>query len=50
MALHLSASQFFGVLVLAGLELIFLIVASVWLRFGFALKIVLMIQGCFSYC
>ena len=39
------------VLVLAGIELIFFIVAGKWLCFGFALKTVLMIvQGCFCYC
>ena len=39
-----------GVLVLAGVELIFLIVASMGLSFGFVLETVLITQGCFSYC
>ena len=39
-----------GVLVLAGIELIFFRVAGVGLRFGFVLETVLVIQGCFSYC
>ena len=38
------------VLVLAGIELIFFIVASTGLCFGFVLKTVLIIQGCFHYC
>jgi len=38
------------VLYLAGLELIFLIAASVGLCFEFVLKTVLITQGCFSYC
>ena len=38
------------VLVLAGIELIFFIVAGMGLRFGFVLETVLTIQGCFSYC
>ena len=38
------------VLVLAGIELIFCIVASMGLCFGFVLKTVLIIQGCFRYC
>ena len=36
-------------LVLAGIELIFSIVASIGLWFGFVLKIVLITQGCLSY-
>lgn len=39
-----------GVLVLAEIELVFSIVASTGLHFGFELKTVLMIQGYFSYC
>ena len=39
-----------GVLVLAGVELIFFAVAGMGLCFGFVLKTVLVIQGCFSYC
>ena len=39
-----------GVLVLAEIELIFSIVASMGLRFGFVLKTVLIIQRCFRYC
>ena len=39
-----------SVLVLAGIELIFFIVASMGLCFGFVLKTVLIIQGCFRYC
>jgi len=37
------------VLVLAGIELISFTVASMGLCFGFVLKTVLIIQGCFSY-
>jgi len=37
-------------LVLAGIELIFFIVAGMGLCFGFVLKTVLITQGCFSYC
>jgi len=36
--------------VLAGIEFIFLIVYSMGLGFGFELKIVLITQGCFTYC
>jgi len=39
-----------SVLVLAGIELIFFIVASMGLCFGFVLKSVLIVQGCFCYC
>jgi len=39
-----------GALVLAQVELIFFIVASVRLCFGFVLNAVLIIQGCFHYC
>ena len=39
-----------NVLVLAGIELIFFTVASMGLCFGFVLKTVLIIQGCFCYC
>ena len=39
-----------NVLVLAGIELIFFIVASMGLCFGFVLETVLITQGCFSYC
>ena len=38
------------VLVLAGAELIFFIVACMGLCFGFVLKTVWIIQGCFGYC
>ena len=38
------------VLVLAWIELIFFIVASMRLCFGFVLETVLIIQGCFRYC
>ena len=38
------------VLVLAGIELIFFIVASMGLCFGFVLKTVSITQGCFRYC
>ena len=38
------------VLVLAGIELIFFIVASMGQCFGFVLKTVLITQRCFSYC
>ena len=37
-------------IVLAGIELIFLTVASTSLCFGSVLKIVLIMQGCFSCC
>ena len=37
-------------LVLAGIELIFLIVATMGLHFGFVLKTTLIAQGWFSYC
>jgi len=37
-------------LVLAGVELIFFIAASMELCCGFVLETVLIIQGCFSYC
>ena len=37
-------------LFLAGIELIFCIVASMGLYFGFVLKTVLIIQGCFHFC
>ena len=37
-------------LVLAGIELIFFIVAGMGLCFGFVLKTVLIIQACFRYC
>ena len=43
-------SAFLSVLVLAGMELIFFIVASMRLCFAFVLKTVLIMQGCFSYC
>ena len=38
-----------SVLVLAGIELIFFIVARMRLCFGFVLRTVLIIQGCFRY-
>ena len=38
------------VLVLAGVQLIFFIVAGMVLCFGFVLKTVLITQGCFPYC
>jgi len=38
------------VLVLGGLQLIFFIAASMRLCFGFLLKTVLIVQGCFRYC
>ena len=38
------------VLVLARMELIFFVVASMGLCFGFVLKTVLITQGCFGYC
>jgi len=38
------------VLVLTGIELILLTVASMGLCFGFVLKTVLIIQGSFRYC
>lgn len=37
-------------LVLTGIELIFLIAASMGLYFGLLLEKVLVKQGCFSYC
>jgi len=37
-------------MVLPRRELIFFIIASMGLRFGFVLKTVLMILGCFCYC
>ena len=37
-------------LVLAGIEFIFTIVASMGLWFGFVLKTVLTMQRCFGYC
>ena len=40
----------FDVWVLAGVELIFFIVAGMGLCIGFVLETVLIIQGCFSYC
>ena len=39
-----------GVLVLDGIELVFFIVASMGLCFGFVRKTVLLTQGCFSHC
>ena len=39
-----------GVLLLAGIEFVFFIVASTGLWFGFVLGTVLITQGCFSYC
>ena len=39
-----------AVLVLAGVEFIFFIVASMGLCFGFVLETVLITQGCFCYC
>ena len=48
-SLNLSM-QYAFVLVLPGIELIFLIVASVGLWFGFVLETVLIIQGCFRHC
>ena len=39
-----------GVLVLAGVKLIFFIVAGMGLCFGFVLETVLITQGCFHYC
>jgi len=44
-----SLHSFLSVLVLAGIELIFFTVASTRLRFGFVLKMVLIIQGYFCY-
>jgi len=38
-----------GVLVLAGVELNFFIVAGMGLCFGFVLETVLITQGCFNY-
>jgi len=38
------------VLILSEIELIFFIVASMRLCFGFVLKTVLITQTCFSYC
>jgi len=38
-----------NVLVLAGIELIFFVVASMRQCFGFVLKTALIIQGCFNY-
>lgn len=38
------------VLILACIQLIFFIVASVGLCFGFMLKTLLITQSCFSYC
>ena len=38
------------VLVLAGIELIFFIVAGMGVCSRFVLETVLIIQGCFSYC
>lgn len=38
------------VLVLAGAEVIFFIVAIMGLHFRFMLEIVLIAQGCFNYC
>jgi len=38
------------VLVWAGIELNLFVVTSMGLCFGFVLKMVLIIQGCFSYC
>ena len=45
-----DVSHYPSVLVLAGIELNFFIVACMGLCFGFVLKTVLVIQGCFSYC
>ena len=39
-----------GVLVLAGIELILFIAASMGLCFGFVLETALITQGCFSCC
>jgi len=38
------------VVVLAGIELIFFVVAGMGLCFGSSLKTMLISQGCFSYC
>ena len=45
-----TAIRHVSVLVLAGIELIFFMVASVGLCSGFVLKTVLVTQGCFCYC
>ena len=45
-----SLMLFASVLVLAGIELIFFIVASMGMCFAFVLRTVLIAQGCFSYC
>ena len=46
----LSTFVLTNMLVLSGTELIFFLVASMGLCFGFVLKTVFIIQGCFSYC
>ena len=46
---HLSPEDH-TVLGLAGIELIFIIVAIMGLCFGFVLETKLITQGCFSYC
>jgi len=43
-------SSYVLVLLLAGVELIFSIIACTVLWFGFVIKTVLVTQGCFSYC
>lgn len=42
--------SFLTALVLAGVQLIFSIVAGMKLWFGFLLETMLIIQGCFPYC
>ena len=44
-----AGETYVAVLVLAGVELIFFIVASMGLCFGFGLETVLITQGCFRY-
>ena len=46
----IAVRSFTGVLVLAGIDLIFFLVAGAVLGFGFVLETVLIMQGCFRYC
>ena len=46
----LQGMLYTSALVLAGIELIFFVVANMVLCFGFVLEAVLVIQGCFPYC
>ena len=47
---RLENIKYFTVLILAGIQLIFFIVAGMGLSFGFVLITVLITQGCFGPC